>query len=47
MKLNPEDIEVVSFDTSIEEANAQQAALRPITDDPNHPTPATYCFVCD
>jgi hypothetical protein len=46
MKLNPEDLEIVSFDTSIEEASAQ-AALQPITIDPNHPTPATYCFVCD
>jgi hypothetical protein len=48
MKLNPEELEVVSFET------AQASALSPITiadtvidTDPNNPTPNTYCFVCD
>lgn len=43
MKLHPEDLEVVSFPTAPE----ADAAIRPITVDPNHPTPQTYCFVCD
>lgn len=46
MKLNPEELEVVSFDTSAEEASVQ-ALYRPITVDPNDPTPASHCFVCD
>jgi hypothetical protein len=45
VKLNPEDLEIVSFPT-----DPQLDTLSPsIVDtlDPNHPTPRTYCFVCD
>lgn len=42
MKLHPEDLEVVSFDTEVERYQSDA-----VITDPNHPTPATYCFVCD
>jgi hypothetical protein len=45
MKLNPEDIEVVTF--PIDSGSYAGVVTRPIIADPNHPTPATYCFVCD
>jgi hypothetical protein len=41
MKLNPEDIEVVSFDTQPDLYSS------PVLTDPNDPTPNSYCFVCD
>lgn len=45
MKLNPEDLDVVSFPA---EADALSGTIdQAITVDPNHPTPQTYCFVCD
>jgi hypothetical protein len=41
MKLNPEELEIVSFPT-----DAQADVIsRPI--DTGYPTPQTYCFVCD
>ena len=43
MKLHPEEIEVVSFDT-VPDVYYQSDV---ITIEPNHPTPATHCFVCD
>lgn len=39
MKLNPEELEIVTFPTE------QADLLRPI--DTGYPTPQTYCFVCD
>jgi hypothetical protein len=42
MKLNPEELEVVSFDTELDRSTDHQ-----ITVDTNLPTPQTYCFVCD
>jgi hypothetical protein len=45
MKLNPEDLEIVSFPTD------DVSSISPITVDTsvdtNNPTPQTYCFVCD
>ena len=46
MKLNPEDLVVETFDPTADAALATDTAIV-ITDDPNHPTPQTYCFVCD
>lgn len=43
MKLNPEELDVVTFDTTAAD-EAQAAILCPNTTDP---TPQTYCFVCD
>lgn len=40
MKLNPEELEIVSFPTD------QADVLAPVTDT-GYPTPQTYCFVCD
>lgn len=40
MKLNPEALEIETFPT--EQGNALSPVLN--TD---HPTPQTYCFVCD
>lgn len=40
MKLNPEELVVVTFETS------DEAAALPGTIGPNHPTPATRCFDC-
>lgn len=40
MKLNPEELVVVTFETS------DEAAALPGTLGPNHPTPATRCFDC-
>jgi len=45
VKLNPEALEVTSFDTSAEEEAAHAALIGPVTS--THPTPRTYCFVCD
>lgn len=42
MKLHPEDLVIVSFPTA-----ADSNIELPTTLDPNHPTPATHCFVCD
>lgn len=42
MQLNPEELEIVSFDTEIQSYQSDQ-----VTVDTNYPTPATYCFVCD
>lgn len=47
MKLNPEDLEVVSFETDAVAAAAGSSILGPVDTDPNNPTPNTYCFVCD
>ena len=44
MKLNPEDLDVVSFDTSSAEAVALEAAT--YTTCTIFPTYATQCFVC-
>jgi hypothetical protein len=44
MKLNPEDLEVASFDTTDAAAEAELAlATYPCT---AFPTPATRCFIC-
>lgn len=44
MKLNPDDLEVLSFDTSDAAADAELAlATYTCT---AFPTPATRCFVC-
>jgi hypothetical protein len=40
MKLNPEELVVVTFETS------DEAAALPGTIGPNHPTPMTRCFDC-
>jgi hypothetical protein len=45
MKLNPEDLDVVSFDTAADPDVQSQAATPTI--DTGFPTPDTYCFVCD
>lgn len=44
MKLNPEELEVVSFDTDAA-AQSQAITIGPV--DTGYPTPQTYCFVCD
>lgn len=41
MKLNPDDLDVMSFET---EAAADDASILPTS--PNQPTPATYCRIC-
>ena len=43
MKLNPEELEIVSFDTEVQTYYDSDQ----VTVDTNHPTPQTYCFVCD
>lgn len=43
MKLNPEDLNVVSFDTTVDAAPGD--ALQPILTI-NDPTAATRCFIC-
>lgn len=47
MKLNPEDLDVLSFDTTAGAAPDTDAALvvAPITTI-NDPTAATRCFIC-
>ena len=46
MKLNPEELEIVSFET--DQVSAQQSVtIADTVIDTNNPTPATYCFVCD
>jgi hypothetical protein len=45
MKLNPEDLNVVSFDTTVDavgDSDTAQLAIAPIND----PTAATRCFIC-
>jgi hypothetical protein len=42
MKLNPDDLDVMSFDTGPEEA----AVVGTTIINPNEPTPATYCRIC-
>ena len=40
MKLNPDDLDVMSFETeSMQEDTA-------VTTHPNDPTPGTYCRIC-
>jgi hypothetical protein len=40
MKLNPEDLDVMSFET-------EASAISPILPtNPNDPTPATWCRIC-
>lgn len=45
MKLNPEDLDVSSFDTTVESA-ADTGALPTRTTCSLDPTLCTYCFVC-
>jgi len=45
VKLDPEELEVSSFDTSAAEEAAAAAITRPTTS--TDPTPQTHCFVCD
>lgn len=47
MKLIPEDLQVVSFETDGADALAGTTIVDTVATDPNDPTPATYCFVCD
>lgn len=46
MKLNPEELDVMSFETGAEQAELDQAAVvgpyRPLD-----PTPNSRCFVCE
>ncbi len=42
MKLNPEELVIVSFPT-----DAQADVISKPTIDTAFPTPQTYCFVCD
>ncbi|HEX6040186.1 hypothetical protein [Longimicrobium sp.] len=41
MKLNPEELEIVSFETD------ELSAYAPVTVDQGFPTPDSRCFVCD
>lgn len=43
MKLNPEDLDVMSFDTG---AAGDELAVGTIKTNPNEPTPATFCRIC-
>ena len=43
MKLNPEDLDITSFETEI--AQERSAGVTIITN-PNDPTPATFCRIC-
>jgi hypothetical protein len=45
MKLNPEDLDIVSFDTSAE-AVSDTDTSRQIIVTTNDPTAATRCFIC-
>jgi hypothetical protein len=47
MKLNPEDLDVLSFDTTAADAPGTDTAavIQPITTI-NDPTAATRCFIC-
>lgn len=47
MKLNPEELEIVSFETDQLSAYQQVGTIADTVIDTNNPTPATYCFVCD
>jgi hypothetical protein len=42
MKLNPEDLNVTSFDVEPE----YQEDVATIITNPNDPTPATFCRIC-
>jgi hypothetical protein len=44
MRLNPEELEVMSFDT---DATTQYPAITLQLVDTGYPTPQTYCLVCD
>ncbi|WP_420127780.1 hypothetical protein [Longimicrobium sp.] len=48
MKLNPEDLDVLSFDTTAEAVSgAEPSRLEPVTIATiNDPTAATRCFIC-
>lgn len=46
MKLNPEELEIVSFETDTVYAISPITIVDTVVDT-NNPTPATYCFVCD
>lgn len=41
MMLNPEELEVTSFETA-----AAESAAVPTVDNPNDPTPMTFCYWC-
>ncbi|HEX6368695.1 MAG TPA: hypothetical protein VF006_07180 [Longimicrobium sp.] len=41
MKLNPDELDVMSFDTG-----PADTEVAPITTHPNDPTPATFCRIC-
>ena len=46
MKLNPEELDVTSFDTTGAEPGADAAAAYPIIAPTTDPTAATRCFIC-
>jgi hypothetical protein len=48
-QLHVEQLEVSTFDPQVPSAAliGQDPNQIRIPQDPNHPTPATYCFVCD
>jgi hypothetical protein len=41
MKLNPDDLDIMSFET---ESTERDAEILPTS--PNQPTPATFCRIC-
>jgi hypothetical protein len=45
MKLNPEDLDISSFDTTAEALPGSDAVFRPILPTTD-PTAATRCFIC-
>jgi hypothetical protein len=48
MKLNPEELDVTSFDTTVDavsDTDTSRVVLQPITTI-NDPTAATRCFIC-
>jgi hypothetical protein len=45
MKLNPEELDVTSFETSQPEAAASDP-VKTIIISPNDPTAATWCYIC-
>jgi hypothetical protein len=50
-QLHVEQLEVSTFDVTVKAPSAALIGQDPnqyqLPQDPNHPTPATYCFVCD
>jgi hypothetical protein len=50
MKLNPEELNVISFDTTAapesDTDTSRQAEIEPIIISPNDPTAATWCYIC-